>query len=120
VWQRWLSAAWDGVRLTCPACRNGPIFRNMTDRHETCPNCGISFEPNEGDFLGAMTVAYAVTAVLVVFGILTLELLTDLTAYQHLIIWGIFSVAFLILCYRNLKGLWIGILYAMTGLRREY
>lgn len=113
-------AMWDGMRLICPSCRSGPIYRNMTDMHDQCPNCGVSFEPNEGDFLGAMTVAYSITAVLVAIGVFALEALTDLPAVVHLAIWGIFAIAFIITCYRNLKGIWIGILYATTGLRKNY
>lgn len=117
--QKWLVGMWDGMRLVCPNCRKGAIYRAM-EMNARCPSCDIAFQPNPGDFTGAMTVAYSVTSVLVAIGVFILESMTNLPLMTHVIIWGIFSVAFLILCYRNLKGIWIGILYAMTGLRENY
>lgn len=118
--QEWLVSIWDGMRLVCPNCRKGSIYRSLTEMNPRCPSCDISFEPNAGDFTGAMTIAYSLTAALVALGVFILETVTDLSLTTHMIIWGIFTVAFLIFCYRNMKGIWIGILYATTGLREDY
>lgn len=86
---------------------------------ERCPACGVPFEPEEGDFIGAMLVTYSVTAVLVVAGIYFTAALTDLGPREQLLIWCGFGAAFIVGTYRNMKGAWVGILYAMTGLRRD-
>ncbi len=49
----------------CPACLRGPIFKNLLATHERCPACGVLFEREEGYFLGAMYVSYALGGVLV-------------------------------------------------------
>jgi len=90
----------------------------MFDLHSHCPNCGIEFQPNAGDFLGTITVAYAVLSVLIVAGIFITFRITNLSTTTHVMIWTTFSVLFMALFFRNLKGLWIGILYAMTDLRQ--
>lgn len=112
-------AAWDGFRLRCPACRRGSMARGALGIAERCPACGAQFEPEEGDFIGAMLVAYSVTAILVVAGVYLSAALTRLSPRAQLVLWCVFGAAFLVATYRNMKGAWVGILYAMTGLRRD-
>lgn len=116
MWEM-LRAAWEGMRLRCPACGQGRIFRTFSAMNSECPHCGVVFEREEGDFLGAMVVAYSITAVLIAAGILIVEVLTDLDATAHAVIWSVLAALFLILTYRNMKGIWIGILHVMMGLR---
>ena len=59
-----LSAIVHGV---CPRCRAGrvyrqPFFRAWLDMYEHCPACGLVYERGEqGYFLGAMYVSYALS-----------------------------------------------------------
>lgn len=110
--------AWWGMRLICPSCRRGRIYRSLTEMNPECPHCGVTFEREEGDFLGAMLIAYSITAVVVAAGIYAVSLLTDLSTTAHLVLWIVFGTLFLLFTYRNMKGIWIGILYAMNGLHR--
>lgn len=107
-----------GFRLICPACGQGRIFKDLSHLNKECPNCGVLFEPNAGDFLGAMVVAYSVTAVLVAAGVYILEQLVDIDAMVHVVVWSIFTLLFLLFTYRNWKGMWIGILHAMVPLKQ--
>jgi len=47
----------------CPRCRQGPIFQGsilwFTPMRERCPVCGLKYEREEGYFLGAMYISYA-------------------------------------------------------------
>ncbi|MFZ5822843.1 MAG: DUF983 domain-containing protein [Bacillota bacterium] len=113
-----LKAAWTGLLLRCPNCREGRMGQGLLGLKQTCPRCGAVFEPEEGDFLGAMVMAYAVTSVLLVLGIYLVAVFTDLTARQQLLLWSVTGTLFLVLTYRNMKGAWVGILHTMTGLRR--
>ncbi len=60
-------ARWkDILRERCPRCREGRIFRGsplrgMLSVHERCPVCGLRFEREQGYFLGAMYVSYALS-----------------------------------------------------------
>ncbi len=96
------------------------MAKNFWDLNAECPQCGVSFEPNEGDFLGAMVVAYSILSVIIAAGVFILMMLTDLSAYAHIAIWSVVAALFLIFGYRNMKGIWVGVLYAMTDLRRKY
>jgi uncharacterized protein (DUF983 family) len=38
-----------GLRKRCPHCGVGAQFRGWADPIERCSNCGLVFEPNQGD-----------------------------------------------------------------------
>jgi uncharacterized protein (DUF983 family) len=60
----------------CPRCRIGniypkSIFRGFPAMRERCPVCGLTFEREEGYFLGAMLVDYAIgIAIVTILGVL--------------------------------------------------
>lgn len=118
MWEM-VRAAWTGMRLTCPACGQGRIYRSLQQMNPECPHCGVRFEREEGDFLGAMVIAYSITAMLVAAGVFILLLLTDMSATAHIILWSTAATLFLVTTYRNMKGIWIGILHVMVGLKRH-
>jgi uncharacterized protein (DUF983 family) len=49
-----------GFRRQCPRCGYGDLFPNLLTIHDPCPRCGLVFEREEGYWLGAMIVAFAV------------------------------------------------------------
>ncbi|MGZ5353264.1 MAG: DUF983 domain-containing protein [Actinomycetota bacterium] len=52
-----------GAMRQCPRCGGGRLFGTPFRIEQRCPRCGLRLEREEGGFLGAMTVNYAVTAV---------------------------------------------------------
>lgn len=113
----WIQALWDGVRLRCPACRRGGIFRSWFETWPRCRGCGVAFQPHEGDFLGTMAVTYGITVGLALALLAWTWARTDWTLGQHLGAYSAFCVVWYLGFYRNMKGLWIGLLYLMTGPR---
>lgn len=53
---------WALVRQRCPRCRRGKMFRGVFAMNDPCPVCGLLFQREEGYFLGAMYVSYALSA----------------------------------------------------------
>lgn len=53
-----MSAVGDIMRMRCPKCRKGGIFKGIYSMRKTCPVCGFDFEPENGYFLGAMIIGY--------------------------------------------------------------
>ena len=54
------------LRGVCPRCRTGAIyrrsfFRGWLDIYDRCPQCGLRFEREQGYYLGAMYVSYALS-----------------------------------------------------------
>jgi uncharacterized protein (DUF983 family) len=49
---------WGALRLRCPRCLRGQVFRGLFAMNDPCPECGLIFQREEGYFLGAMYVSY--------------------------------------------------------------
>ncbi|HEX7176588.1 MAG TPA: hypothetical protein VF240_15085, partial [Pyrinomonadaceae bacterium] len=58
-----------GVRLRCPACGRASIFETPFRRRPACPSCRVSFEREEGYFVGAISINLVTTeaALLIVY-----------------------------------------------------
>lgn len=57
-----------GVRLRCPRCGQGKLFRNLLLMHRQCDTCGFVYERAPGYFLGSAYLNYG-------FIVITLTLL---------------------------------------------
>jgi len=110
-----LQGAWDGVRLRCPSCGKGRIYSSGFNINPQCSECGAPFErPNQGDFVGAMVTAYTITAVVVLVVIAALWLFTPIPARLLPYVSIPFVLIFVVALYRNMKGIWITFLIALT------
>jgi uncharacterized protein (DUF983 family) len=61
----WWRTLWAVVRQRCPRCRRGRIFRGVLAMNDACPACGLDFKGQEGDFLCAMYISYALAVAIV-------------------------------------------------------
>ncbi|MFM8635216.1 MAG: DUF983 domain-containing protein [Planctomycetia bacterium] len=51
------------VRLRCPACGTGPLFRGLFAMAPECVRCGYSYRREPGFYLGSIYINYGVTAI---------------------------------------------------------
>ena len=51
------------VRLRCPACGIGPLFRGLFAMEPECSHCGYSYRREPGFYLGSIYINYGVTAI---------------------------------------------------------
>jgi uncharacterized protein (DUF983 family) len=56
-----MSALQGILHHVCPRCRQGHIFRGWLAMHDTCPVCGLKFNREQGYYIGAMYVSYALS-----------------------------------------------------------
>jgi uncharacterized protein (DUF983 family) len=56
------------LRLRCPRCLTGRVYRGLMTMNERCPVCDYMFERESGYFTGAMYASYLL-ALPIVFGI---------------------------------------------------
>src|SRR5215468_8675052 len=49
------------LRLRCPICGRGKLFRGYFDNPERCPSCGYFFMRESGYFLPHVPIGYAFT-----------------------------------------------------------
>ena len=77
-----------------------------------CPECGLSFYPEQGYYLGAMIINYIVTTALIL-GIFLLSLLfqdfTSLTTNEKIVLWIAFAVVLSLALMRHAYSFWLGL-----------
>ena len=98
--------------LRCPNCGRGGLFRGVFRMLSRCPECGLSYFPEQGYYVGAMIINYAATTAVVV-GIFLLSLLfrdfTRLSVNSKILLWMAFAIALSLLLTRHAYSFWLGI-----------
>lgn len=74
------------LRLRCPRCREGAVFKSLFTPNEACPACGLKFAREPGFFLGAMYFSYGL-------GILSALPLCAVMFFNKYSAWAIFAAA---------------------------
>lgn len=111
---------WHGARGICPKCGTGKMFRSHFQIHKECPECGVVLQPYAGDSLGVYAVAYFGTVIITVLVMLAAYFLFHVTSpYTYLGLFAVTSGTVLFGLFPNMKGLWVGFVYILTGLRRR-
>ena len=65
-----------GLRKRCPRCGERRIFSSWLHLIERCPFCALTFEREQGGFLGAMTINFLVAVVLWVIVLVVVLVMT--------------------------------------------
>jgi uncharacterized protein (DUF983 family) len=96
----------------CPNCGRGSLFRGIFRMLPACPECGLSYFPEQGYYVGAMIINYAATTAVVV-AIFLLSLLfrdfTTLSTNSKILLWMIFAVLLSLSLTRHAYSFWLGI-----------
>ncbi len=105
-----------GLVRHCPRCGGGRLFHSWFRIRERCPRCGFRLEREEGGFLGAMTINYAVTAViwLAVFVVWLVVDLPDVHVLQLTLVSIGVAVLVPLLVWPFSKTLWSVVDYLVT------
>jgi uncharacterized protein (DUF983 family) len=105
-----------GLRLRCPVCSDGRLFRNWLRMHERCASCGLDFDRGPGYYLGSIYINYGLTAVLVTAGYLALFFTDTLSPTMRLVLLGGFCLVFPLWFFRYARSLWLALdLYIDPG-----
>ena len=96
-----------GLRLRCPRCGAGPLFRGPFSMYPDCLSCDLRFEREQGYFVGAIYVNYAVTAVMIIAGYFAVDHFIALSLAPQLVLWGSFAVWFPLVFFRYSRSLWL-------------
>ena len=103
-----------GLRLRCPICGQGKLFRGFFGMVEACPSCGLDVRREQGYYVGAMYINYGVTAAVeLAVGIPLVERISLVTLSIGL---GTFALIFPLLFFRTSRSLWLGIDLYLTSL----
>ena len=96
----------------CPNCGRGRLFRGVFRMLSRCPECGLSYFPEQGYYVGAMIINYVATTAVVV-AIFLLSLLfrdfTTLSTNSKILLWMGFAIILSLLFTRHAYSFWLGI-----------
>jgi len=79
--------------------------------HPSCSRCALTFEREQGYFVGAIYINYAATTLISIAGFLLLDAFTPLSLSQQLLVWGVFAVLFPLFFFRYSRSLWLSVDY---------
>jgi uncharacterized protein (DUF983 family) len=96
-----------GLRLRCPRCGEGRLFRGLFSMHPACGACGLDFLREQGYYVGAMYINYGVTAGIEIAA--GLWMVGRLTLVQLTIPLAVFAVIFPLVFFRYSRSLWLGL-----------
>ncbi|WP_437202651.1 DUF983 domain-containing protein [Planctomicrobium sp. SH664] len=109
------------LRLRCPRCGQGRLFRSFFLMPDKCPDCGFRFNPEPGFYLGSMYVNYGATALITTIAFMVGRIHLGI-ASAHLV-WplGAFSILFPIIMFRHSRALWLALdcLFDSSTLERD-
>ena len=109
-----------GLRLRCPVCGRGRLFRTWFRMHSTCSGCGLKFDRGPGYYLGSIYINYGLTALFLTAGYLGLFLTDTLSPTTGVVLLAGFCVVFPCWFFRYARSLWLAMdLYLDPGQLNE-
>lgn len=103
------SRLWAVLRLRCPRCLQGMLFRGFLTMRAECPACGLKFGREDGYYTSAMIVSYALSVP--VLGAIFALLYALFTPQWTLItVWFVslpVFVPFVLIIFRYSRAIWM-------------
>ena len=97
------------IALRCPRCGRSPLFASWARMHATCSACGMRFEREQGYFVGAIYVNYALTIAVSLGGVLVLDALFTLPLGVQLVIGVTSALLIPLVGFRHARSLWLAL-----------
>ena len=110
------------LTLRCPRCGRGALYRGWFAMAERCAVCRLLYEREQGYFVGAIYINYAVTVAIAAGSVLALDWTIGLTLTQQLAIGIALGALVPIVFFRYARSLWLSGDYLLTlaDERREH
>ena len=90
------------------------MFAGLFFMHPSCSRCALTFEREQGYFVGAIYINYAATTLIAIAGFLMLDYFTPISLSQQLLLWGAFAILFPLFFFRYSRSLWLSVDYLFT------
>ncbi|GAC1433357.1 MAG: hypothetical protein PVS3B3_29370 [Ktedonobacteraceae bacterium] len=102
-----------GLRLRCPVCGKGRLFKRFFTMYEKCPICGFTFEREEGYFTGAMGINLVISELLVAAAIIPFATIAGLNPsipFYPILFAGLpLPVVLPLIFFRHSRALWMSV-----------
>ena len=103
------------VRLRCPRCGRTPLYAGFFAMRERCAVCGFRYEREQGYFVGAIYVNYAVTVAIAIGTVLALDWTLGLSLTQQLTVGVGLALLVPVVFFRYARSLWLGLDFLITS-----
>lgn len=103
---------WRGLKLRCPVCGRGKLFRSYFVMNERCEQCGVGFHREHGQWVGSLDINTLAVALILMIGVGFGPLWSVRTS---LLVWCSAAVVIPLLTFRFSKGLWTAIVHLTGG-----
>lgn len=112
-----------GFLKRCPRCGGRHVYRTWFRMHERCPTCGMAFEREEGFFVGAYLINFAIIEialfVVIMAFIAVLSQNSDANVVPPLVIGGLLALVLPLVTYPWSRTIWSAIVLSMHPLELE-
>lgn len=105
---RFLEVTARSLRLRCPRCGEGVIFRSWLELNENCPACGLRIRHEQGFFIGSIYLNYGITAGLVMVVYWMMRKHAEIELWQMIAILAAIGAAIPLAVTRWTRSLWLG------------
>lgn len=100
---------WRAIRLRCPRCGATALYASWFRMHDHCTRCGLVYEREQGYFVGAIYVNYAMTIALALGTPLLLDWTVGVPLWVQLVLAvGAAALAPLVF-FRWSRAVWLGV-----------
>ncbi len=100
----------NGLKVRCPRCGQGALFRSGLVLREKCDRCGLSYAfADSGD--GPAVFAIFILGFVILGGALLVEFRLGPPVWVHVVLWGVLTPALAFVLLRGIKGVLIGLQY---------
>lgn len=83
--------------------------------HESCAVCGLRYEREQGYFVGAIYINYAVTVAVAAGTVLLLDNAVGLSLFQQLLLGVALAALVPLVFFRYSRSLWLSVDYLITA-----
>jgi uncharacterized protein (DUF983 family) len=97
------------LRLRCPRCGTGRLFRKWFSMNPRCSDCGLKLERAPGYYLGATYINYGWTAALLVVSYLVMHNGFELSNQELTVPMLLICVLVPLASFRQARGLWLAL-----------
>ncbi len=108
-----------GWRKVCPACGEAKMFPKYFTMRDKCPQCGVVYERENGEYMASMYLSIIITEFLFVICYIIMNYVLETSLWVTLGVLlplnGLFPVWF----YPKSKSLWAAALHVMGGLYKD-
>ena len=98
-----------GLRLRCPVCGEGKLYRRWFRMYQHCPDCGFIYAREPGYYTAALAINVFLSELITLVVIIPLAASQSISFVMLLLIGGTIAFILPLLFYHHAKSLWMSI-----------